>query len=84
MKYLLLSAAIFLSACEKPPIPRSETNQCIRSTLFQQCLEKIPQGPMETGNSSDWDEVVEACGHQALWTAQRNPAFIPDFCRSSE
>jgi len=81
MKYLLIFASLMILAGCEPIEPRSSTNQCLRTELFNQCMVKLPAGPLAT-KYNDWDEVVSECGSQAYYQAQRLTSTIPMECRS--
>jgi len=75
LRLALVLSLLFLTGCNKhtdangvttistTEIDKSEKtsmDQCLRATLFQQCLKALPAGPLAT-KYNDWDEVVKEC-----------------------
>ena len=79
MSRLLIVAVVFLAACE-PPESKHVQDQCLRTVLFQQCLERIPKGP-QTSVYNDWAEVVDTCGTEANYQSYRRIEHIKPECR---
>jgi hypothetical protein len=73
-----------LSACDPPPpYPKFATNQALRTKLFQECLSKLPSGPLAT-TFNDWSEVVGQCESAAYYQAQYCYADCPPPPKSTE
>lgn len=84
MKRLLILSVLALTACsEEVPIMKNAhiVDQCLRSTVFQQCMKVLPAGPLAT-KYNDWDEVVSECGRQAYYQSIRNRQFIKPECQA--
>jgi uncharacterized protein YcfL len=62
-KYLCILAALMLAGCE-PPEQSWYYDQDIRQSVFMECLQRAPAGPVST-KYNDWSEVVDECGAQA-------------------
>jgi len=77
----LFAAFLALSGCSVEMSNSTVLDQCLRRELFKECLAGLPKGPTTTGISSDWDEVVYACGHQAYYLALRKKDQIKAECR---
>jgi hypothetical protein len=73
----LFAALLALSGCSG----EMSNDQCLRREIFKECLAGVPKGPTTTGISSDWDEVVYACGSQAYYLALRKKDQIKAECR---
>lgn len=70
MKRLILIAAVLLAGCGQSPIKGEyRTDQAKRQGLFQDCLDRIPEGPKETVYN-DWAEVVDSCDGAAYRMSQ--------------
>lgn len=79
MKMLLIVASIFVAACK--PIDQNRTHdQCLRATIFQQCMVALPAGPVAT-KYNDWDEVIAECGRQAQYLSVRNKSQVKPECK---
>jgi len=59
---------------------KSSIDQCLRATLFQQCLKALPAGPLAT-KYNDWDEVVKECANVARFQSARKLKNIKEECR---
>ena len=83
MKATIIICTVLLAGCGRLPAEEhsSITDQCLRAQLFQQCLTALPQGPVSTHNSNDWDEVVDSCNRYSYSAAQRAPEYITPECR---
>lgn len=58
----LVIVAKCLSGCEAfEPV---KNNQELRTKIFMECLDKIPEGPRQT-HYNDWSEVVDSCDSAA-------------------
>lgn len=59
MKYITIAVTVLaLAACEE--IEQRVPDQCLRTELFQQCLDKVPAGPISS-HYNDWGEVASEC-----------------------
>ena len=79
---IMVVFALLLSACG-PSIKDNPdifiTDYCKREELFQSCMKSLPAGPIAT-HYNDWNEVVEACGNQAYYGAQRKRKHVTEEC----
>ena len=78
-KLLLIIPVLFLLTGCAEEGQQTKTDQCLRAKLFQQCLDKIPEGPIAT-KYNDWDEVVKTCDSAALYQSKRKKTHIKDEC----
>lgn len=81
MKYVLAALVLLLSACSQSP-DRLVSDQCLRVTLFQQCLAHLPAGPMST-KYNDWSEVVSECGSQSYYQGLRKASAVKPECAAN-
>jgi hypothetical protein len=65
---ILLTSIPLLSGCSEPYCPY-ESNTERREKIFNECLEKVPDGPEQT-HYNDWSEVVAQCGDEAYYISQ--------------
>jgi hypothetical protein len=63
-KAIILCLSAGLLGCGD--IPRYETDQALRRTIFMECLKAVPPGPQY----NDWDEVISECSSVAYYQAQ--------------
>lgn len=82
----LICAALALAACAPegpPPEDRQGLDQCLRATIFAQCMAALPKGPERlTASANDWAEVVEECEDSAKEQAYRTQRVITPACRA--
>lgn len=82
----IICAALALAACtppEPPPEDRQGIDQCVRATIFAQCMAALPKGPERlTAAGNDWAEVVEECEDSAKAQALRTQRVIKPECRA--
>jgi hypothetical protein len=67
VKAILICLSAGLLGCGD--IPRYETDQALRRTIFMECLKAVPPGPQST-KYNDWDEVISECSSVAYYQAQ--------------
>ena len=79
--YELVIAAILLAGCGPVPEPTYQVDQCMRRTIFKECMAALPKGPERVATSNDWDEVVGACDNAARYQAIRGKGHIKEECR---
>ena len=77
-RLLALLCSIFLVGCDGEN--STDTDQCLRRELFNECMHEIPPGPSTT-HYNDWDEVVRACKDYSFWAAQRIIKNIKEECK---
>jgi hypothetical protein len=69
-----------ISATEIDKSEKASMDQCLRATLFQQCLKALPAGPLAT-KYNDWDEVVKECQIASQYQSHRKLKNIKEECR---
>lgn len=87
MKQILLVLPMLLSlvGCDdiKPqPVDDADVtvvDQCIRQTIFLQCLSTVPVGPQATAKS-DWADVVQNCSNNAYYSSIRPKKYTKPEC----
>lgn len=85
MKISILVLTLLLTACGEAVHINNESNpivdSCLRKQYFDDCLSKIPTGPVSTV-SNDWSEVVESCGDIARQMSYRETKNVKSECRT--
>ncbi len=81
MRAALLLVVVLLSACDEQPADGSALDQCLRATLFRQCLAEVPRGPTVTGENP-WHKVVEECEGASRYMAYRQRSMVKPECRA--
>lgn len=72
-----------LAGCESTEYqPPNIPDNCVRATLFQQCLAALPAGPTST-RYNDWDEVVDSCESAAYYQSLRARQYVSANCGGS-
>jgi hypothetical protein len=84
MKFVtVLCATLALAACGPDEESKSGIDQCLRATIFAQCMAALPRGPERlTAAGNDWAEVVEECADSAKAQAYRTQHTIKPECRA--
>ena len=82
MKYFLISLTLLMLVGCTPESQETITDQCLRSKLFKECMTLIPKGPSTVHENGDWEGVIDECGSQAYWQAQRKRMYIKPECQS--
>lgn len=78
---LIIIAACLLSGCDRIKI--NTVDQCLRRELFKECMASIPPLPQSTHfGETEWDQIIEECGHIAYLQSLRKWEFIKEECRS--
>ena len=83
-RIILVGLMVLLTAgCSEDtfnPDAQAIIDQCLRQTIFLECMGALPTGPSTT-KYNDWDEVVEACGKRAYYGSHRQQRFVKPECR---
>lgn len=69
-----------LGGCGEPSPRATMRDQCLRQSIFLQCLAALPAGPKAT-MYNDWDEVVSSCESAASYQALRPSFAIKPECK---
>ena len=77
-KLIALIALLLLAGCDSTPA--TTCDQCLRARLFQECLERVPQGPPNTVYN-DWSEVVDSCADAAYYQSLRAKESVLEGCK---
>lgn len=79
-KIIIFISVVLLFGCEKIAENRMESDQCLRATLFKECLSLVPAGPQST-QYNDWSEVISECADAAYYQSLRTKSQIKKECR---
>lgn len=75
---LLVALSLATASCESD-YDDLYVDQCLRTRLFQECLDKVPRGP-ESTTYNDWSEVVAECSSEGYYAARRYKKHIKPEC----
>lgn len=80
-KKIIIASALLLVGCG--PVPQEDrkesvqiVDQEVRRSVFMECLDRAPAGPVST-RYNDWDEVVSECSSAAYHIAIQGPGILP-------
>ncbi len=74
MRVLLI--CLLALGCEAETV----SDQCLRATLFKECMAGLPKGPSST-HYNDWDDVVDSCETAAYYQSLRQRRHIKPECQ---
>jgi hypothetical protein len=80
MKYVAALVLIFTASCGSLNEEKPIYDQCLRTQLFNECLERLPPGP-QTVEYNDWSEVVDSCANTAATRSVRLKHLVKPECR---